>query len=194
MKIKNYKVAFLAIAASFLVISCGDDDTDGNTNPDFSGTYSQADIMGRPAINTVLSGTSENKNAYNVSIPTERESFTSIHLGTLVAYHDAFGVSYETNILNLDGMTFATVLSQFDALQVAPDAPTSYFNPNTGLALTGRALADDVVDVTLILAFGGNSGAKYNGENGTPELVSDNVGQGTRVFGTTFPYLEAAIN
>lgn len=193
MKIKNFKVAFLAIAASFLVISCGDDEGDDNGNPDFSGTYSQADIMGRPAINTVLSGTAENKNAYNVSLPTERTSFTDIHLNTLVAYHTAFGVAYEDNILGMDGTTLATVLSQFDALQVAPDAPTTYF-ASTSLALTGRALADDVVDVTLILAFGGNSGAKYNGENGTPELVSDNVGQGTRVFGTTFPYLEAAIN
>ena len=58
------------------------------------------------------------------------------------------------------------------------------------LILTGRNLSDDVIDISLILLFGGNSGARFDGNNGTPQLTSDGVGLGDRVFRTSFPYLE----
>jgi hypothetical protein len=51
--------------------------------------------------------------------------------------------------------------------------------------LTGRALADDVIDVELTLIFGGATGAS------NPTLTKDNVNANDKVFLTTFPYLAA---
>lgn len=164
---------------------------------DFSGTFVQEDIMGRPGINTVFSGNGTVKNDFNNSIVTDRAAFQPIFEATLEAYHDVYGdalgtpLDYETNILGLDAPTFTTVLAQFDALQVAPDAQTTYFDPNTGVALTGRTLSDDVIDISLILMFGGNSGTRFDGNNGTPQLTSDGVDSGDRDFSLPFPYLEA---
>ena len=52
--------------------------------------------------------------------------------------------------------------------------------------LTGRALADDVIDTELLLIFGGPTG----GSN--PGLTSDNVDANDKPFLTSFPYLASA--
>lgn len=192
-------IAFITICASLLFVQCSDDDSIVviPQEIDFSGTFSQEDSMGRPGINTVFSGSGDVKNNFNKSIPTNRANFQPIFQATLELYHDVYAVSlgidpanldYETNILGLDAATFTTVLAQFDALQVAPEGETIYFNPTTGLALTGRKLTDDVIDVSLTLMFGGTAGNRFDGDNGTPQLTSDGVGIGDRTFGS-FPYL-----
>jgi len=228
MKIINIKYIALSLCLGLLFTQCKDDDDNGNVIEqatcddgimngdeegvdcggscvscfdliDFSGTYMQEDIMGRPGVNTVFSGSDMVKNDFNVSLVTERASFQPTFEATLEAYHDVYGdalgvdLDYEANILGLDAPTFTTVLAQFDALQVAPDAQTTYFDPNTGVALTGRTLADDVIDISLILMFGGNDGARFDGNNGTPQLTSDGVGPGDRDFGLPFPYLETPV-
>jgi len=162
---------------------------------DFSGTYVQEDHMGRPGINTVFGGSDPVKNDFNTSITSNRTRFQSTFQSTLELYHDVYGNSlgvdldYETNILGLDAATFTTVLAQFDALQVSPTGVTAYFVPG-GVALTGRRLQDDVIDISLILTFGGTSGARFDGNNGTPQLTSDGVGPGNRDFTLPFPYME----
>lgn len=225
MKIYKFKLVFIAICASLLFVQCDDDENgnvivqetcdDGIQNGDeegidcggsacaacvdaldFSGTYVQEDIMGRPGINTVFSGTEALKNGFNNSIVSDRMSFQDDFEARLELYHDVYGdalgvdIDYETNILGLDAATFTTVLAQFDALQVAPNGQTTYFDPNTGVALTGRTLADDVIDVSLTLMFGGTTGTRFDGNNGTPQLTSDGVDSGDRDFGLPFPYLE----
>ena len=226
---KTYKLRLLIIAccATFLVSSC-DDDENGNVieqancedgiqngdetgidcggscipcidSLDFSGTYTQEDIMGRPGVNTVFSGNDQVKNDFNTSLVTDRDSFQVIFEATLEAYHDVYGdalgvdIDYETNILGLDAPTFTTVLAQFDALQVAPNAQTTYFDPGTGVALTGRTLSDDVIDISLTLMFGGTNGDRFDGNNDTPQLTSDGVDAGDRDFSLPFPYLENPI-
>ncbi|WP_461303489.1 DUF4331 family protein [Aureisphaera sp.] len=230
MKRFNIKFAILALCTSFLFVQCADDDDNGNVieqitcddglqngdeegvdcggtacapcigNVDFSGTYAQVDIMGRPGVNTVFSGSSEVKNNFNTSLVTERESFQATFETTLELYHDVYAISlgipvedldYETNILGLDAPTFTTVLAQFDALQVAPNAPTTYFDGTN--VLTGRNLGDDVIDISLTLMFGGTSGARFDGNNGTPQLTSDGVGVGDRDLTLAFPYMETAV-
>lgn len=208
MKITYIKYFFSAVLAVSLLASCGDDDDNGNIiDPsddegtvavDFSGTFNQEDQMGRAAINTVLSGTDANKNQFNVTLPENMtDIFQPIFLQRAVDLHAAFGVEYETNILGLDATTLTTILAT-DVLQVAPDAPTTYFDGTN--VLTGRNLTDDVVDVSLILIFGGQNGDRFNGQDldndGTPDLpilVTDNVDGSGVTPGTTFPYLEAAV-
>jgi len=178
---------------------------------DFSGTYDQQDSMGRPAINTVFSASDAVKNLYNRVPPSLRATLQSEDGQTqlfqvafqnqLEAYHDVYAVAlgldpetvnYQTNILGLDATAFTTLLANFDALQVAPNGQTVYYDPATGLALTGRGLEDDVIDVSLTLIFGGEDGTSFNGENDSPLLTSDNVSIGTRTYGD-FPYLEAPV-
>ncbi|AGC78452.1 uncharacterized protein DUF4331 [Nonlabens dokdonensis] len=191
MKIFKY-ILTVAIAAT-LTVSCDNDDdfTGEPVTTDFTGTFTTQDQMGRPGINTVLSGSDANKNNFNVTTPeTQLAQFSGIFNNTLVAYYNAYGASFENNILGLDQGQTTAVLS-LDVLQVAQNAPTSYFT-DTSSFLTGRRLEDDVIDVSLIVLFGGNTGARFDGMNGTPNLVSDNVGLEPGVTSTTFPYLVPA--
>lgn len=224
-------LAAVAITTTATFVQCADDDDNGNAlneatcddgimnqdeegvdcggefcEPcaeilDFSGTFVQEDVMGRPGINTVFGGTDAVKNSFNTTIVSERDSFQPTFEANMEAYFDVYAVAlgadpanvnYETNILGLDAPTFTTVLAQFDALQVAPNGQTTYFDPGTGVALTGRTLADDVIDISLILIFGGSdiTDLNFNGEpEGEPLLISDGVGPGDRDFSLSFPYM-----
>ncbi len=172
---------------------------------DFSGTFVQEDAMGRPAINTVFGGSGDVKNFFNVVAISERqnlqegqtETFQQTFQNTLELYHDVYGASlgvdldYETNILGLDAATFTTVLANFDALQVAPQGVTTYFDGVN--VLTGRTINDDVVDISLTLIFGGMTGTRFDGNNDTPQLTTDGIDFGDREV-DGFPYLQAPNN
>lgn len=189
-----------------------------NMDPDFTGVFAQVDFMGRPGINTVLSVDGPTKDAHNVAIPSEMTAeFQAAFEARLEQYHDVYAmklgldpadVNYQNNILGLDAATLTTVLSA-DVLQVAPNLPTTYFNPGTDfdndgrilvpdgdeVALTGRTLSDDIIDVSLILLFGGEEGDRFSGQDidmdGTPDLprlTSDGVGL-TADITTDFPYI-----
>jgi hypothetical protein len=198
------------------------DDDMMTVEPDFSGTFAQVDIMGRPGINTVLGADGDAKDAHNVSIPANQgASFQAAYQARLEALHDAYAIAlglpaedvdYQPNILGdilngpaNDGFTdnpvtaevLTTVLAT-DVLEVAPNAATTYFNPGSGapdyagaIGLTGRTLQDDVIDVSLILLFGGGDGARFNGEGGLPQLVTDGVALTADNITTTFPYIGA---
>jgi len=187
--------------------------------PDFTGTYAQVDFMGRPGINTVLSADGDIKDAHNVSIPSEMAAtFQAGFEARLEAYHDVYAnilgadpadVNYENNILGLDAPTLTGYLAA-DVLEVAPNLPTTYFLPGEDadmdgnvlndpavIGLTGRTPQDDVIDVSLILLFGGSDGIRFSGQDtdddgmaDLPRLTSDGVGL-TATVGTTFPYLGA---
>ena len=173
---------------------------------DFTGVFVQEDVLGRPAVNTAFGGTADVKNSYNIAATSERNdsltnpmvNFQRIFEETLEGYHDVYGealgveLDYETNILGLDATTFTAVLANFDALQVAPNAPTTYFDGTN--VLTGRTLGDDVIDISLTLMFGGTSGTRFDGNNGTPQLTSDGVGVGDRDLTLPFPYMEDPIS
>jgi len=228
MKIYNIKFLFAALFASFLVVGCSNDDDNGDFTPpmenvDFSGTFSQVDHMGRPGINTVLNGTADNKNMHNRTIPSNMAAaFQASFEARLEALHDAYAIAlgftaadvdYEPNILGdilngpeptsesnpnpVSATVLTTVLSN-DVLEVAPNHPTTYFNPGAGapsfdgaIGFTGRKLQDDVIDVSLILLFGGETGARFNGEGGFPQLVTDGVSLTATNITTSFPYIGA---
>lgn len=207
MKLNNIKYMFIALLLTGMVSCDNDDDNivvidDGEMmmeeegeELDFSGTFAQEDQMGRAAINTVLSSGADIKNSFNVTIPSEMVAeFQPAFLNQAAGLHAAFGVEYETNILGLDAPTLTTVLAA-DVLQVAPDVPTTYFDGAN--ILTGRNLTDDVIDISLILLFGGNNGDRFNGQDtdgdGMPDLpilVSDGVDASGETPSSTFPYLE----
>jgi hypothetical protein len=234
----NIKYLLLPILGLALLTSCNKDDDgmdpiaiatcddgikNGNeTAVDFSGSYTQVDHMGRPGINTVLGydmdGQPSVKDAQNRTIPSEMgAAFQVGYEARLEQYHDVYAnilgadpadVNYENNILGLDAATLTGYLAA-DVLEIAPNLPTTYFNPGTDfdndgrilvpdgdeVALTGRALTDDVIDVSLILLFGGAEGDRFSGQDtdmdGTPDLprlTSDGVAL-TATISTSFPYV-----
>ncbi len=199
MKLNNLKNISLALALVAGIVSCSSDDDAIVIEPpvvvDFSGTFSQEDQMGRPGINTVFSATPDIENNFNVTIPSQQgAAFQSLFETQLAGLHNAFGATYENNILGLDITTLTTVLAS-DVLQVAPGTPTTYFDGTN--VLTGRNLTDDVIDVSLILLFGGQNGDRFNGQDldgdtipDLPILVTDGVSNAGETPLNTFPYLE----
>jgi len=187
MKFNKIKLFTVAILASMTAINCNSDDDQINmpTGPDFSGTYIQEDQMARPAINTVFVNDGM-KDAFNSTVPSQMGAmFQGPFQTKLEALSPAYDPSNpsDANALGFTAAQFTGVLAT-DVLTVSLDDPTTFFDGTN--ILTGRALADDVIDVELILIFGGEEGLS-NPEN--PGLVSDNVSSNDKEFLTSFPYL-----
>jgi hypothetical protein len=170
----------MLIFAFGLVIfsSCKKDNMvpENNSNPK-NDVYAQADHMARPAINTVFIGAAD-KDRFNTTAPSAMGAAFSPQVLAKLA---AFG--YVKNALGQDAATFTGLLAT-DVLNASTTAPATTFYDGTNL-LTGRALADDVIDVELLLIFGG-ADFKAN-----PGLTSDNVSANDKPFLGSFPYLNS---
>ncbi|SDS02704.1 protein of unknown function [Polaribacter sp. KT25b] len=183
---KIYKIKYLAIAfLSLIVVSCNNNDDDGmiEITSDFSGTFVQKDQMGRPAVNTVFVS-SASKDDFNVTIPSEQGAmFQSMFETNLTGLSPAYSNADDKNALGLDAATFTGLLAT-DVLNVSLDGTTTFYDGTN--VLTGRALADDVITVELLLIFGGEDFT----ENAA--FSDDHVDANDKPFLTSFPYLAAA--
>jgi len=180
MKFNKIKyIAFLTL--SLLIMSCSDDsDTTIQIETDFSGTFVQKDQMGRPAVNTVFVSSSS-KDEFNTTIPSQQSAmFQSMFQTNLTALSPAFANSEDKNALGQDAAAFTGLLAT-DVLNVSLDGTTTFFDGTN--VLTGRALADDVITVELLLIFGGEDFTE------NPSLSDDNVSANDKPFLTSFPYL-----
>jgi hypothetical protein len=171
MKSTNIKLFAIILGSSIVAASCKKDDA---PTPAVTVYYQQQDQMARPAINTVFIDAAA-KDSFNTTIPSQQAlKFGYKFTNTLTAF------GYTINALGLDKATFAGLLST-DMLGVSATGVTTFFDGTN--VLTGRALADDVIDVELLLIFGGATGTS------NPQLTSDNVGANDKAFNTSFPYL-----
>ncbi|WP_163515527.1 DUF4331 family protein [Gelidibacter japonicus] len=179
MKFNNIKIAAIAVLISLTAYNCSnDDDSKEPSGPDFSGNYIQEDQMARPAINTVFVSMGQ-KDAFNVTVPSNQgAAYQSSFESRLLALNPG----YTTNALGMDAATFTGALAT-DVLTVSLDGTTTFFDGTN--VLTGRALADDVIDVELLLIFGGPMGT----DNGP--VTSDHVDANDKPFLSSFPYLAA---
>lgn len=179
---KSIKI-FTITALSILAFNCSNDDNNDiitPNEPDFSGTYSQDDQMGRPAVNTVFVS-SDSKDMFNTTIPSEQNaSFQTMFETNLTALSPAFANDGDANALGQDATAFTTLLAT-DVLNVSLDGTTTFYDGTN--VLTGRALADDVITVELLLIFGGEDFTE------NPGLSNDNVSANDKTFLTSFPYL-----
>ena len=166
-------------------VSCDSDDTGvdlPDSGIDFSGTFFQNDQMGRPAVNTVFVS-SDDKDRFNLTVPsTQASGFQRRFQLNLEALSPAFNEPTDQNALGQTAEAFTTLLAT-DVLNVATEGTTTFFDGTN--VLTGRDLADDVIDVELLLIFGGEDGTE------NPGLTSDNVDANDKEFLTSFPYLAA---
>ena len=169
-------ILFLLAFAAFFT-SCSDDDA-SDVPPVDNAVYVQEDQMARPAINTVFVDAVD-KDEFNTTIPSEQGSkFATKFEQKLTALNDA----YTTNALGMDAASFTGTLAT-DVLTVATAGTTTFFDGTN--VLTGRALADDVISVELLLIFGGPDGTA------NPQLADDNVDANDKPFLNSFPYLAA---
>lgn len=174
----NFKIyTLLILTSSLLFVGCGDNGS--NPPVDADTEFSQADQVGRPAINTVFVTGGDNKNTFNTTIPSNMQS----------AYQQAFedrllalNANYTQNALGQDATTFTTLLSN-DVLNVATSGVTTFFDGQN--VLTGNNLSDDEINTELLLIFGGDDGMD------NPGLTNDNVDSNDKQFLGTFPYLAA---
>jgi hypothetical protein len=170
--IKN-TAAILSLTASVFVTGC-DKDEEMKDNFDTTGSYVQVDQMARPAINTVFVN-SARKNEFNTTVPSQMNASFNAQFQSVLTN---FG--YTSNALGLDKPTFTSVLVT-DVLNVKTNGTTTFFDGTN--VLTGRALADDVIDTELLLIFGGPMGTS------NPGLTKDNVNGNDKAFPGTFPFL-----
>jgi hypothetical protein len=147
-----------------------------NNVPPNAIVYDMMDQMGRPAINTVFNSSAD-KDAFNLTIPSQMGGLFKTKFQNRLLTLNA---GYTTNLLTLNADQFSGVLAT-DVLNVSKTKPTTFYDGTN--VLTGRNLADDVIDVELILIFGGPD-AKSN-----PGLTSDHVNANDKPFLASFPYL-----
>ena len=178
---KNVLYTLIGISALTITLSACHKDkkitpSDPNTGKTFTIT---GDQVGRPGIATVFVSPADKDN-FNATIPSVMgAAYQSKFQTQLQAYN---GGLYTTNILGLTASQFTGVLAT-DVLNVSTSGTTTYYDGTN--VLTGRNLSDDVIDVSLILIFGGPTGAA------NPALTSDHVNANDKPFLTSFPY-EAA--
>lgn len=164
----------LGLILIVMASSCKKDETPVSTT-----YYMSGDQMGRPAINTVFV-TAADKDNFNATTPSAMgAAFQSKFKTQLLALNPG----YTTNLLGLTADQFTGVLST-DVLNASTTGVTSFYNGTQ--VLTGRALADDVIDVELTLIFGGPAGSS------NPGLTSDHVNANDKAFLPSFPYLANA--
>jgi uridylate kinase len=150
--------------------------TDSPVSPFAGLSYQTEDQMGRPAINTVFN-LGADKDAFNIAIPSGMgAAFQSKFQSRLLALN----AGYTTNALGQSASAFTGLLAT-DVINVSTTVTTTFFDGTN--VLTGRALADDVIDTELLLIFGGSAGTS------NPGLTSDKVNANDKPFLAAFPYL-----
>ena len=181
---KNIKIIYGCILTALLLFNCSKNDIPGNgqgtaNNPNLSGTYVQEDQMARPAVNTVFVS-SASKDDFNTTTPSNQSAaFQGMFETNLLALSPAYADG-GLNALGQDATAFTTLLAT-DVLNVSLEGTTTFYD-GTNL-LTGRALADDVITVELLLIFGGDDFSE------NPTLSDDHVDGNDKLFLTSFPYL-----
>lgn len=181
-KTNKFKSITVALIAAVVSVNCDNEDSNNDSvaSLDFSGNFMQQDQMARPAINTVFIASGAPKDEFNGTIPSAMGTkYQPIFQSRLMALNPAF----TTNALGQTAAQFTGLLAT-DVLGVSKVAPTTFFDGTN--VLTGRTLADDVIDVELLLIFGGSAGTS------NPGLTKDNVNANDKPFGTSFPYLASA--
>lgn len=185
---KNKITLLIGSVASLAVLAgCGG----GNGNFLASNKFVQIDRLARPAVNELFATAENNQHLKNNQVAPKDDA-------------SAIGADIQFFMINAAGRSQATT----DALKsvLVPDVlvadlsqtTPAYLGVETGGAtggkFGGRALTDDVIDISLGAVFGNTISALGLAPDDGKEiatLTSDNVGPGGKHFTNTFPYLGA---
>jgi hypothetical protein len=190
MRTNKFRIIVLSLfSVSAVLVSCSNDENTTNETSkvsankfgvNFSGTFVIQDQMARPVTNTVFIASGAPKDAFNVAIPS---AMGATYQGVFQSRLLALNPGYTTNALGQTAAQLSGLLST-DVLNVSKVGTTTFFDGTN--VLTGRALADDVINVDLLLVFGGPTGTS------NPGLTNDNVNSNDKAFSPSFPYLASA--
>ena len=169
---KTIKIITILFCGIALISSCKKTDA-----PLITEFYEIQDQMARPAINTVFVTAASDKDAFNTTIPSAMGAAFQSKFQTRLL---GLNAGYTSNALGQNAATFTGLLAT-DVLNVSTTGVTTFFDGTN--VLTGRKLDDDVIDVELLLIFGGPTGAS------NPGLTSDKVNANDKTFNVAFPYL-----
>lgn len=191
------------LAAALAVVLAGCGGTNGNNKqlgqirmwtttsvPAGGSTFTQRDRLANPVVNEVFATVANDRHKTNNEIaPTgdpaelanDIQSFMTGTAGRSQAITDVVKAVLVPDVMLAD---------------LSKPGPASYLgvqtNGATGGTFGGRALTDDVVDISLGVVFGNTIsalGLAPDDGNAILTLTSDNVGAGGKNFTNTFPYL-----
>lgn len=153
--------------------------------------FTQVDRLARPVVNEVFATVANNRHKINdenipsndiAQLANDIQSFMTGTAGRSQAITDAVKGVLVPDVLKVN--------------LGSPSGQAAYLgvetNGATGSTFGGRALADDVVDTSLGIVFGGTVpalGLAPDDGNEIATLTSDNVGTGAKHFIGTFPYV-----
>jgi len=155
-----------------------------------NGTFTQQDRLARPLTNEVLATVSNNRHKINNrnnptndknQLVNDIESFLTFPAGRSREIKDVIKAVLVPDVMIAD---------------LSKSGPATYLGVETagktGGLFGGRALTDDIIDISLGIVFGTTISdldlADPDG-NEIPSLTSDNVGSGGKQFKSGFPYL-----
>ena len=164
---------FAGFNATAIVLEVPDTDLGGGVIGVWAETRiggTQIDRMGKPAINTVFNTTDADKNNFNGDEPAgDPATWTANVAGVTSAIRQALGES--AALADAYGATLAGLLLP-DVLSYDTTTAANY-----GAPLNGRALTDDVIDISYTVIT-----------SGAPATVTSDCVASDSAFRSTFPY------
>lgn len=165
------------------------------------GSFEQMDRLARPVVNEVFGTVANDRHQVNNRIgPAQDKAELANDIQKFFDDVFSFAPNGRRSKATVDVVKSVLVPDMLVAdLSITNAADGAYLGTETGGAtgnkFGGRALTDDVVDISLGVVFGKTvSALGLAPEDGKdiPTLTSDNVGSGLKNFSNTFPYLGPA--
>jgi Domain of unknown function (DUF4331) len=188
------------VAAGFSLLAfagCSNDPTLTGTN--VPSNFIQIDRVGRPAINTIFAPFAQH-DANDRGVPSNDAKIIGPEIAGFMTQTAGRSAATATAAQALLLTNNADVL----LADLSQSGLAGYLGVETGgkigAAFGGRGLTDDVMTTNLGIAFGNtlttlglttDDGKENNGQNGTPQLSTDNVTSSSVTATSTFPYLAA---
>ena len=202
-KFQKISVIGLAAIAASVLVGCGGssgEETTANfgkigvwttTSVKSGSVYMQQDRLSNPVVNEVFATFANNRHRVNnLAQPSEDKDNLANDIQDFMT--NVAGRSQATT--NVVKAVFAQDVMVVDLTSNATTA--AYLGVQTGGAtgstFGGRALTDDVVDISLGVVFGNTVsalGLAPDDGNEIPTLTSDNVDASGKQFTSTFPYI-----
>jgi|SRR5579871_1588895 len=191
------------IAVSLGVAGCGGSSGGGNvvhssviglwtttSTPMGNGQYKQIDRLARPAVNELFATVANNRHQVN------DEDSPPNDVNELKNDIDSFLTSPANRSPQTRAVIESILVPDMLKADLSKMDKAAYLGTETGGAtggkFGGRALSDDVIDISLGIVFGNTIsalGLAPDDGNEIPTLTTDNVGPGGKHFLSSFPYL-----
>ena len=198
------QLALILVISSIALVGCGGSSTPPvavtgtkiglwcTTSVRTGNAYVQRDRLANPVVNEVFGTVANNQHKINDEATPDQD------VSNLKPEIDNFMVNVAGRSQATSNVVTSVLVPDTMKADLTKTGGASYLgvetNGATGFAFGGRALTDDVVDISLGIVFGNTVsalGLAPDDGHEIPTLTSDNVGAGGKHFTNTFPYLGA---